>query len=108
MGDDDAKFVREVGARAARKVAAQRAGTQPVWVGLGMIGVIGWSVVVPTLLGAVLGAWIDRHRIGTHSWTLALLLVGLLLGCANAWNWISRQSAVIEKPLVDRRAGRRP
>ena len=42
---------RQVGARAARKLKARRRGTQTVWSGLGMIGLVGWSVVVPTLAG---------------------------------------------------------
>ena len=48
-------FSREVGAKAARKLKARRNSTQGVWFGLGMMGLIGWSVVVPTLLGAALG-----------------------------------------------------
>ena len=48
-------FSREVGAKAARKLKAQRHSTPGVWSGLGMMGLIGWSVVVPTLLGAALG-----------------------------------------------------
>ena len=40
--------------------------------GLGMLGLIGWAVVVPTLLGAALGLWLDAHYPARHSWTLAL------------------------------------
>ena len=64
---------REGGAQAQ---GAQRP-RQGIWFGLGMMGLIGWSVVVPTLLGAALGIWLDKHYPGTHSWTLALLVVGL-------------------------------
>jgi ATP synthase protein I len=66
-----------------------------------MFGVIGWSVTVPTLLGAMLGLWLDRHHPGAHSWTLALLVAGLILGCANAWHWISDQNAAIHKEHTD-------
>ncbi|MEP6915187.1 MAG: F0F1 ATP synthase subunit, partial [Acidobacteriota bacterium] len=45
----------QIGAKAARKIAARRDSAQGVWFGLGMMGLIGWSVVVPTLLGAALG-----------------------------------------------------
>ncbi|MGB7630469.1 MAG: hypothetical protein WBM29_05230, partial [Candidatus Deferrimicrobium sp.] len=44
-------FSQEVGAKAARKLKARRNSTRGVWFGLGMMGLIGWSVVVPTLLG---------------------------------------------------------
>ena len=45
----------EVGAKATRKLRAQRHVTRTVWFGLGMMGLIGWSVAIPTLLGAVTG-----------------------------------------------------
>ena len=44
-------LAEQIGAKAARKVKARRHPAQ-VWSGLGMMGLIGWSVVVPTLLGA--------------------------------------------------------
>ena len=71
-------FAGQVGAKAARKLKARRNSTQGVWFGLGMMGLIGWSVVVPTLLGAALGIWLDKHHPGKHSWTLALLVAGLV------------------------------
>ena len=43
-------FAGEIGAKAARKIKARKS-TQGVWFGLGMMGLVGWSVVVPTLLG---------------------------------------------------------
>jgi ATP synthase protein I len=87
---DQTAFGREVGAKAARKLRA-RSSTQGVWFGLGMMGLIGWSVVVPTLLGAALGLWLDKHHAGKHSWTLALLVAGLAIGCFNAWHWVSKE-----------------
>ena len=84
-------FSREVGLKAARKLKAQRNPTPGVWFGLGMMGLIGWSVVVPTLLGAACGSWLDNRHPGSHSWTLALLVAGLMIGCFNAWNWVDRE-----------------
>ena len=87
---DQTAFGREVGAKAARKLRARNS-TQGVWFGLGMMGLVGWSVVVPTLLGAALGLWLDKHHAGKHSWTLALLVAGLAIGCFNAWHWVSKE-----------------
>ena len=70
-------FAGQVGAKAARKLKARKS-TQGVWFGLGMMGLIGWSVAVPTLLGAALGIWLDKHHPGKHAWTLALLVAGLV------------------------------
>ena len=83
-------FASEVGAKAARKLKARKS-SQGVWFGLGMMGLIGWSVVVPTLLGAALGIWLDKHYPGQHSWTLALLVAGLMIGCLNAWHWVAKE-----------------
>jgi len=84
-------FSREVGAKAARKLKARRHATQGVWFGLGMMGLIGWSVAIPTLLGAALGLWLDKRHPGSYSWTLMLLVIGLGLGCLNAWHWVSKE-----------------
>ena len=98
---DRAEFSREVGAKAARKLRARRNAKQGVWFGLGMMGLIGWSVVVPTLLGAALGIWLDRRHPGAHSWTLALLVAGLALGCLNAWHWVAKEDKAMRDEQAD-------
>lgn len=90
----------QVGAKAARKLKARNS-TQGVWFGLGMMGLIGWSVVVPTLLGAALGLWLDKHHPGTHAWTLALLAAGLVLGCLNAWHWVAKEDKAMRDDQED-------
>jgi ATP synthase protein I len=92
-----AAFSRQVGAKAARKLKAQRHVTRTIWYGLGMMGLVGWSVAVPTLLGAALGIWLDKHYPGTHSWTLTLLIIGLTLGCLNAWHWVAKEDKKIQE-----------
>ncbi len=90
-------FAEQVGAKAKRKLRARRNPARDVWLGLGMMGLIGWSVTVPTLLGAALGLWLDKHPSGTHTWTLALMVAGLTIGCANAWHWVAKE----EKAMRD-------
>ena len=90
----------QVGAKANRKVRARKS-TQGVWFGLGMMGLIGWSVVVPTLLGAALGIWLDKHHPGKQSWTLALLVAGLMLGCFNAWHWVAKEDKAMRDERED-------
>jgi len=87
----------QVGAKAARKLRARRNGVPGVFFGLGMMGLVGWSVVVPTLLGAALGLWLDRHHAQAHSWTLALLVAGLTIGCLNAWHWVAREDRAMHE-----------
>ncbi|MCJ7838439.1 MAG: AtpZ/AtpI family protein [Burkholderiales bacterium] len=93
-------FSQEVGEKAARKLKARNS-TQGVWFGLGMMGLVGWSVVVPTLLGAALGIWLDKHHPGTHSWTLMLLVIGLGLGCFNAWHWVAKEDKEMREEQND-------
>ena len=92
---------QEVGAKASRKLRAQRHVTRTVWFGLGMMGLIGWSVAIPTLLGAVLGIWLDNHHPGSHSWTLMLLLTGLVIGCLNAWHWVDKEDKAMREEQED-------
>ena len=94
-------FAGQVGAKAARKLKARRNSTQGVWFGLGMMGLIGWSVVVPTLLGAALGIWLDKHHPGKHAWTLALLVAGLAIGCLNAWHWVAKEDKAMRDEQED-------
>ncbi|MBN1866214.1 AtpZ/AtpI family protein [Candidatus Sumerlaeota bacterium] len=94
-------FSREVGAKAARKIKARRNATPGVWFGLGMMGLIGWSVAIPTLLGAALGLWLDKHHSSKHSWTLALLVAGLAIGCMNAWHWVAKEEREMREDQED-------
>ena len=82
---------QDIGTKATRKLRAQKNVTKTVWFGLGMMGLIGWSVAIPTLLGAMLGLWLDRLYPTGRSWTLALLVAGLCLGCFNAWHWVAKE-----------------
>jgi ATP synthase protein I len=94
-------FGREIGAKVARKLKARRNSNQGVWFGLGMLGLIGWSVVVPTLLGTALGIWIDRSHPGSYSWTLMLLFIGLVIGCLNAWHWVAKEDKEMREDQED-------
>jgi ATP synthase protein I len=91
------KLSQQVDAKVTRKLKAQGKTNRTIWSGLGMMGLIGWSVVVPTLLGAALGIWIDKNYPSSHSWTLALLMLGLTLGCANAWQWVDKEDQAMRK-----------
>ncbi|MDD2732886.1 MAG: AtpZ/AtpI family protein [Desulfuromonadaceae bacterium] len=90
-------FSDQVGDKVSRKLKARRNSSAGVWFGLGMMGLIGWSVVVPTLLGAALGIWLDKQHPGAHSWTLALLVVGLAIGCINAWHWVDKEDRAMRE-----------
>ncbi len=79
--------------KAQRKLRAQQERQRPIYFGLGMIGLVGWSVAVPSVIGALLGRWLDAHRIGQGkiSWTLTCFFAGLIIGLVVAWQWVNKE-----------------
>jgi ATP synthase protein I len=58
---------------------------------LGQIGILGWAIVLPTLMGLALGHWLDR-TFGTRVFFSApLLMLGAVVGFWSAWKWMHRQ-----------------
>lgn len=78
--------------KAERKLRARREEERTAWFWLGMFGLVGWSIALPTLIGVASGIWLDRHWPGTVSWTLTFLIIGVGIGCLNAWYWIKQES----------------
>jgi ATP synthase protein I len=86
------KLPGAVGKKAARRIRARRTRDRNIWFGVGMFGVVGWTIGITTLIGVALGIWIDRSWPGPYSWTLTLLFIGLIIGCMNAWYWVNKES----------------
>jgi len=74
-----------VRARRERRARWQHEGERSLGQNLAMIGTLGWSIVMPTLVGIFAGRWLDRKLESGIFWTLGLLVVGLTLGCMLAW-----------------------
>ncbi|MCP5143673.1 MAG: AtpZ/AtpI family protein [Gammaproteobacteria bacterium] len=87
----DGRMVQAVGERERRALVQRQGTTASVLSGFAFFGRIGWAIVVPTLLGAAGGQWLDEHYPARHSWTLTLLIGGLLLGCVHIWRWLQRE-----------------
>ncbi len=85
---DDEPFVSEVRRQAERAGVPQR---MTFWQGLGLVGSVGWMVVIPALVGAFLGRWIDARDGAGIFWTLSLLSCGLALGCMAAWRHVEQE-----------------
>lgn len=90
-GQGDQEFAEEVAVKEARKLRARRRRDRGLWYGLGMFGLVGWSVALPTLAGLALGIWIDTRFETAFSWTLMMLVAGIATGCANAWYWVRKE-----------------
>jgi ATP synthase protein I len=81
-----------VGRKATRRLKAQRTRDRSVWFGVGLFGMVGWTIAITTIIGVTLGIWIDRKWPSSYSWTLTLLFIGLIFGCMNAWYWVNKES----------------
>ncbi len=68
----ETKFSEQIARKEKRKLKARRVNSGSAWAGLGMFGMVGWSVAIPTLLGAGLGIWLDKKYHQTFSWTLII------------------------------------
>lgn len=78
--------------RAERMKAARNDPGESPLRGLGVFGIIGWSIAVPTVGGAFLGLWLDRVAPQDFSWPIVLILGGVVIGGIIAWSWISKES----------------
>jgi ATP synthase protein I len=59
---------------------------------LGQIGILGWSIVVPTLLGLAIGHWLDKRFHTGVFFAAPLLMAGAAFGLWSAWKWMHRQT----------------
>jgi ATP synthase protein I len=89
-------FSKQIANKESRKLKAMQ-NKNGVWFGLGMMGMVGWSIVVPALLGALGGMWLDKRFPQSFSWTLTLLLAGLITGIIVAWYWVDKEDREINK-----------
>lgn len=85
-------LAENVAKKEQRKIAARKEATRGIWFGLGMFGVVGWSVAIPTLIGIAVGIWLDRMLGSRISCTITCLVVGIALGCSLAWYWIKQET----------------
>jgi ATP synthase protein I len=86
--DDQDPMVKGARLRGERNRRWLRDGDPSVARRLAQIGVLGWIIVVPLLIGVFAGRWLDRTFNSGLFWTAPLLMLGLALGCWSAWRWM--------------------
>ena len=69
----------------ARRERWAREGERSFGQNLAWIGVLGWIVVTPILIGMFVGRWIDARWHTGIFWTASLLFLGVVVGCTLAW-----------------------
>ena len=91
MTRDPDKSTKDIARQAKRmKSTRDNPGPSPLR-GIGTFGMIGWSIAVPTVGGAFLGLWLDRVTPQGFSWTIALILGGVVIGAFISASWINKE-----------------
>jgi ATP synthase protein I len=80
----------EVRRHRERRARAQRDSRRSIGEDLALAGVIGWTLVIPALLGIYAGRALDRRFGSGVFWTLGLLVAGIVVGCVLAWQRLNR------------------
>ncbi len=86
--DENDPLVGSARLRGDRHAAWLRDGSPSVARRLGQIGVLGWIVVVPMLMGIFGGRWLDQKEHSGLFWTAPLLMIGAAFGSWSAWRWM--------------------
>lgn len=85
------KMQRAVRLREERRERWEQEGERSLWQNLSMIGALGWLIVVPTLIGVLIGRWLD-HRFETGIFfSGALIFLGITIGCYLAWQRVKKE-----------------
>lgn len=71
--------------RDARRLERKERGHGSFWRSLGVLGAIGWPIVLLAAGGGWLGGWIDARWHTGPSLTVGLVVIGALAGCLVAW-----------------------
>jgi ATP synthase protein I len=91
------RFAQKVAQKESLRIKGLKHQDETVWFGLGMFGIVGWAVAIPTLMGIALGLWIDRTWPSRYSWALMFLIMGVVIGCINAAYWVRK----IRKTIIE-------
>ncbi len=75
----------------SRKLKVRGKNQMNAWWGFGLFGLVGWSVIVPALIGVFLGLLLDHQEKSSHKWTLSLMLAGLFFGCLLALLMLAKE-----------------
>ena len=88
--DPENNVIDMIERQADRMETSRRDPYRSILFGLGMFGMVGWSIAIPTLAGIFLGLWLDRAHPVYFSWTITLLFAGVVIGAIIAGRWLRR------------------
>ena len=85
------KMQKAVRLRERRRKQWKKEGERSLWQNLSMVGALGWLIVTPTLLGVLIGRWLDGIFEAGIFFSGALIFLGIALGCYLAWKRVSKE-----------------
>jgi ATP synthase protein I len=85
------KMERAVHLREERSERWKKEGERSLWQNLSMIGALGWLIVTPTLIGVLVGRWLDRRFETDIFFSGALIFLGITIGCYLAWQRVNKE-----------------
>ncbi len=88
--DEDDPLVKAAKRGAERDERGREMEEPSVGRSLAQIGVLGWMIVTPTVIGLLVGRWLDHILDSDMFWTASLLVAGFALGGWSAWKWMQR------------------
>lgn len=77
--------------RRERRKQSESDGERSLGRNFAVMGMLGWTIVVPTLLGLFAGRWLDQRYDTGIQFTAGLLVLGVAVGCYLAWRRIQRE-----------------
>jgi ATP synthase protein I len=84
------RFLAEVKAKTDRRAREADYRDRGFWTGVGVMGLVGWSVILPAVAGAYAGILLDRALELDRIFSGLLAMAGLGLGCWNAWRMVRK------------------
>ncbi|MGO1469152.1 MAG: AtpZ/AtpI family protein [Tissierella sp.] len=88
---NEEKLLEKIEKESLKKIKSEEEGRE-IMFGLGLFGIVGWSIAIPTVMGIALGVFLDKKFTQSFSWTITLLFGGVILGSFNAWHWIKEKT----------------
>lgn len=85
------ELLEKIEKESRKKIKAKKEGSE-VMFGLGLFGIVGWSIAIPTVIGIAIGVFLDKKYTQSFSWTITFLFAGVILGSFNAWHWIKENT----------------
>ena len=86
-GEEMASAVRT---RRERRDRWLREGPRALLRNLGLVGSLGWLLVLPPLGGALLGRRLDSHYATGVFWSATLIFCGVILGAVLVWQKVRK------------------